>query len=171
MNKAPIISLALGFTVSLFAMHASAADVSYADFVESCKNPTAYGHQRPPQNIRISCKDVKKTWEAIEAGSTTLAESRQIAAELFSDKDHVALENFLVALPEFNVACPRYREVIATAQIEQAYTCAQVIAETRSLKEICVDAINEATAENPDLIETADTGRTFGVCEGTGQKP
>jgi hypothetical protein len=52
MNKTPIISLALGFTVSLFAMHASAADVSYADFVESCKNPTAYGHQRPPQNIR-----------------------------------------------------------------------------------------------------------------------
>lgn len=166
-----MLSLALGFTVSLFAMHAFAGEVSYTDFVESCKNPTAYGHQRPPQNIRISCKDVKKTWEPVEAGSTTLTESRQIAAELFSDKDHVALESFMIALPEFNVACPRFREVTATSQIEQAYTCAQVIAETRSLQEICVDAINEATAENPDLVEIVPTGRTFSVCEGTTQKP
>jgi hypothetical protein len=94
MTKAPFISLALGFTVSLFAMHASAAEVSYADFVESCKNPTAYGHQRPNQNIRISCKDVEKSWNPIEARPTALSESRQVAGELFSDKDHVALEKF-----------------------------------------------------------------------------
>lgn len=169
--KTPLITLALSFTVSLIAMHATAGELSYADFVESCKNPTAYGHQRPPQNIRISCSDMRKTWEPIEAGSSTLTESRLIAAELFSDKDHVALESFVVALPELNVACPRFREVTATSQIESAFNCDQVINETRSLKEICVDAINEATAENPDLVEVVPTGRTYSVCAATTQKP
>lgn len=148
-----------------------AAELSYPDFVESCKNPANYGHQRPPQNIRVACTDVKKTWEPIESGATTLAEARNLSAELFSDKHHVTLQSFIVALPEFNVSCPRFREVMATTVIEAAFTCEQVINDDRELKEICLDAINDAIAQNPDLVEVVPTGRTYSTCEGAGQKP
>lgn len=50
-------------------------------------------------------------------------------------------------------------------------TCDQVLAETRDLKEICLDAINEAISENPDLVTVVATGRTFSSCSGTTQKP
>jgi hypothetical protein len=49
-------------------------------------------------------------------------------------------------------------------------TCAQVIAETRSLKEVCIDAINEAISQNPDLVVTVPTGKTFSSCSGPVQK-
>ncbi len=169
-----IISLTtLTFTLAVTALSsgAFAGELSYADFVKSCQNPGAYGHQRPPESIKIQCKNVLKGWEPIEAGSTALTESRCLSAEVFSDKSHVALENFTVAVPELNVACPRFRQVVETSQIEKALTCAQVIAETRTLKEICIDAIDEAIAENPDIVTTVPTGAIYNSCSGSTQKP
>jgi len=149
----------------------AASDLTYEKFIDSCQNPTTYGAQRPPQNIRLACKNVQSTWNPIEAGGTALDESRMLSTELFSDKYHVVLQDFDVETPEFNVSCPRFREVIETSQIDKSMTCEQVLVETRNLKEICLDAINEAISENPDLIEVVATGRTFSSCSGIVQKP
>ncbi len=175
MKTLTLASASLALAVSLFGMNAysqTSANLTYAQFVESCKNPGTYGHQRPPQNIRVACKNVPKVWEPIEAGSISITESRNLSAELFSDKYHVILQNFVIAMPELVVACPRLREVVETASIEKSFTCEQVIADPRDLKEICIEAINEAIAQNPDIVESVPTGRTFKTCEGTVvQKP
>ena len=146
-------------------------DMTYESFLDSCKNPAAYGAQRPPENIRVSCKNVHSTWVPIEAGGTALSETRNLSTELFSDKYHVVLQSFEVETPEFNIACPRYREVIETSQIDKSLTCEQVLAETRGLKEICLDAIDEAILANKDLVEVVATGKTFSGCSGVVQKP
>jgi len=146
-------------------------DMTYESFLDSCKNPAAYGAQRPPQNIRISCKNVQSTWAPIEAGGTALSETRNLSTELFSDKYHVVQQSFDVETPEFNISCPRYREVIETSQIDKSLTCEQVLAETRGLKEICLDAINEAISANRELVEVVATGKTFSGCSGMVQKP
>jgi hypothetical protein len=152
-------------SINSFAQTApGSATLSYADFVDSCKNPGNYGQQRPPEKISVSCKNVQTVWEPIEAGSTTVKESRNLSTELFSDKYHVMLENFVIAVPELTVACPRLREVTQTSQIEKSLTCDQVIAETRDLKTICFDAINEAIAANPDLVVVVPTGKTYSPC-------
>lgn len=149
----------------------AAGGLTYDKFLDSCKNPSSYGAQSPPQNIHLSCQNVQTTWNPIEAGGTALDESRVLSTELFSDKYHVVLQDFAVETPEFNVSCPRFREVVETSQIDKAMTCDQVLAETRDFKEICLDAINEAISENPDLVTVVATGRTFSSCSGTTQKP
>ena len=162
-----IFTAVLAATLSLPMASANmGGDMTYESFLESCKNPAAYGAQRPPQNIRLSCKNVQSTWTPIEAGETALGETRNLSTELFSDKYHVVLQSFDVATPEFNIACPRYREVIETSQIDKSLTCEQVLAETRGLKEICLDAINEAISTNRDLVDVVATGRTFSGCSG-----
>ena len=145
-------------------------DMTYESFLDSCKNPASYGAQRPPQNIRLSCKNVQSTWAPISAGGMALGETRNLSAEIFSDKYHVALQSFEVDTPEFNIACPRFREVIETSQIDKFLTCEQVLTETRDLKEICYDAIDEAISENRELVEVVATGRTFSGCSSMVQK-
>jgi hypothetical protein len=169
MKKLLLASMTLACTMSVFGQTAPGT-LTYADFIKSCQNPAGQGQQRPPENIRVACKNIQRTWQPLEAGSTTIAESRNISTELFSDKYHVLSENFVVAVPELNVSCPRLREVMQTSQIEKAMTCAQVISETRSLKEVCLDAINEAISANPDLVVTVPTGNTYSSCSGPVQK-
>ncbi len=159
---------------SLASLTASAApgagEMSYEDFMKSCRDPGAYGQQRPAENIRIACKNIQTSWQPVEAGSTTLLESRKISSELFSDKYHVALQDFTVAVPELNISCPKFREVLETSQIEKSLTCAQILAETRTLKELCVDAIDEAVSQNPDLVVVTPTGKTYNSCSTPTQK-
>ncbi len=170
MRTSLLKALTLTCTIGAFSTFSFAGDLpgagtlSYADFVKSCQNPGSYGQQRPPENIRVACKNVARTWEPIEAGSTMISESRSLSAELFSDKYHVVAENFVIAVPEMNVSCPRLREVIETSNIEKALTCAQVIAETRTLEQVCIDAIDEGIAQNPDLVVATPTGKTYSSC-------
>ncbi len=147
-----------------------AGELSYEDFMKSCRDPGAYGQQRPAENIRIACKNIQTAWQPVEAGSTTLLESRNISSELFSDKYHVALQDFGVTIPELNIACPKFREVLETSQIEKSLTCAQILAETRTLKELCVDTIDEAISQNPDLVVVTPTGKTYNSCSTPAQK-
>lgn len=172
MKKLNLKLLAITSAISFFTITAPAlaGELSYDDFVKSCKDPGAYGHQRPADNIKISCKNMQTVWQPVEAGATTLVESRSISSELFSDKYHVALKDFSVAVPELNISCPKFREVLETSQIEKSFTCAQIVAETRTLEALCVDAIDEAVSQNPDLVTTAPTGKTYNSCSTPAQK-
>lgn len=172
MKKLNLKLLAITSAISFFTITAPAfsGELSYDDFVKSCKDPGAYGHQRPADNIKISCKNMQTVWQPVEAGSTTLVESRTISSELFSDKYHVALKDFSVAVPELNISCPKFREVLETSQIEKSFTCAQIVAETRTLEALCVDAIDEAVSQNPDLVITTPTGKTYNSCSTPAQK-
>ncbi|MFZ4715288.1 MAG: hypothetical protein ACOYL6_16315 [Bacteriovoracaceae bacterium] len=170
MNKfLSVLSLACALTTVGSMAHAG--ELSYDDFVKSCQNPGSYGHQKPPSNIRVQCKNVQKAWEPLEAGGTSLSESRIVSAEVFSDKSHVQLQSFNVTVPELTIACPRFREVTETAQIEKAVTCEQVLADPKTLQELCTAAIDEAIAANPDIVEIVPTGKIYNICTGNGQKP
>lgn len=165
------LSLAIALTVIGTVAHATHPVLSFEEFRDSCQNPGSHGAQRPPENVKIQCKNVRTGWQQIESGSTQLSESRTVTAELFSDKFEVCAQDFNIAQPEANVVCPRLREVIETVQIEKSLTCAQILATEDGLDKLCLDAINEAISANPDLVQSEPTGRTFSVCNGTGQKP
>lgn len=165
-NLSFALVLALG-SISAFA----APSLSFEDFRDSCQNPGAHGAQRPPEAIRIQCKNVKTAWQQIESGSTGLQESRVITAELFSDKFQVCAADFNIQTPEANVICPRLREVVQTVSIEKSLTCAQILATDDGMDALCLAAINEAISANPDLVQTTPTGRTFSPCGSVIQKP
>lgn len=164
------LSLALALTVIGSIAHA-APILSFEEFKDSCQNPGSHGAQRPPENVKIQCKNVRTGWQQIESGSTGLAESRIITAELFSDKFEVCAQDFNIAQPEANVVCPRLREVVESVQIEKSLTCGQILATEDGIDELCLDAINEAISANPDLVQTTPTGRLYSVCGSVVQKP
>lgn len=142
-----------------------ANDLTFEQFKESCKNPGAYGHQNPPTQIRLQCNDKKQGWQAIESGTLGLEESRFVTSELFSNKHNVSATTAEVNVPESVAVCPRFRGVIETAAIEVSMSCDEIIAEDRTLEEICLDEINAAIDENSDLVEVTPTGEIINVCQ------
>jgi len=141
-----------------------ATELTFEQFKESCRNPGAYGHQNPPTMIKLQCRNTKEGWQPIESGSTGLAESRFITSELFSSKHTVGARTAEVNVPERVAMCPRFRGVMEKAAIEVALTCDQVLTEERTLSQLCLDEINSAINENPDLVEVTPNGAIFSVC-------
>lgn len=151
--------------VGVFAVGASATELTFEQFKESCKDPNYQGQQRPPEKIKVLCSNVHYGWQPIEAAPFELASSRILTGELFSDKYHVGAEDFNVNSPETVGSCPRFREVVSTATVEQSLTCSQVINDDRDLEDICLDIINDAINSNPDIVETAPTGTIYNPCD------
>lgn len=149
----------------------NAKELTYAEFVDSCKDPTQYGQQVPPSQIKLVCKNVFTGWEALESGSSGLDESRLISGELFSNKYTVSLQSFDISTPELNILCPRFREVTETAEIEVSLTCDQIVGDERGVKELCQDFLDDAISSNPDIVTTVPTGRIYNACSDVVQKP
>lgn len=148
----------------------NASELTYQEFVDSCSDPARYGQQVPPTQIKLVCKNTAVGWQAIESGSVSLAESRTITGELFSNKFTVGLQSFVLATPEFNVMCPRLREVTSSAEIEISLTCEQISSDERGVEELCQDNLDEAINLNPDIVEQTPTGRIHSVCGDVTQK-
>ncbi len=159
--------LALLFATITFS---NASELTYQEFVDSCSDPARFGQQVPPTQIKLVCKNTFVGWQAIESGSVALAESRTITGELFSNKYTVGLQSFVLATPEFNVMCPRLREVSSSAEIELSLTCEQIIADDRTVEEQCQDHLDEAINENSDIVVHTPTGRIYSVCGNVAQK-
>jgi hypothetical protein len=149
---------------------ANANELTYQEFVDSCAEPARYGQQVPPTQIKLVCKNTAVGWQAIESGSIGLDESRTITGELFSNKFTVGLQSFMLATPEFNVMCPRLREVSSAAEIEISLTCDQIVSDDRSVEEQCQDNLDQAINENPDIVVQTPTGRVHSVCGDVVQK-
>lgn len=168
--KAIMSILALGgLVVTIGPVHS--AELTFDQFRESCTDPDSFGHQRPPEKIRVLCKNVYTGWNPIEAGGVSLSASRVLTGELFSDKYHVSSTDYDVEVPEMRAECPRFREVTETVTIERSMTCDQVMADERTLEDICLDVINDGVGQNPDMVEVEPTGRVYSVCGDTTQKP
>lgn len=149
---------------------ANGSELTYQEFVDSCSDPARFGQQVPPTQIKLVCKNNYIGWQAIESGSVSLTESRTVTGELFSNKFTVGLQSFSLATPEFNVMCPRLREVSSSAEIELSLTCDQIIADDRTVEEQCQDNLDEAINANPDIVEHTPTGRIHSVCGDVVQK-
>lgn len=158
--KKIVMTVALGF----MAASSFGAELTYDQFVESCKNPDAYGHQRPPEQIKVICEDEKTRWVPVESAPFELPTVASLTAELFSDKHHVAKEYYAQPGGENSGVCPRLREDVGDTAVELSLTCAQVLNEKRDLEDICLDAIASAEAANPDIREYVPTGNTYEPC-------
>lgn len=150
--------------LALLASTSFAGELTYGEFVESCKNPEAYGHQRPPEQIKVICESEKTRWVPVESAPFDLPTVESLTAELFSDKHHVDEELFPQPGGETTGVCPRLREDIGDAAVELTLTCAQVLNEKRGLEDICLDAIASAEAANPDIREYVPTGNVYEPC-------
>ena len=171
MKSLTVLAYVLAMLLGSNFVYASNGELSYDEFLTSCQNPGAFGHQRPPQSIKVQCKNVLTGWEQIEAGSLSLDESRMLTSEIFSDKYHVSAVDFQIETPERRVTCPRLREIVQRVTVEKSLTCEQIIANQQGLKELCLAVIDEAIASNPELVQTTATGRVFNVCADEDQKP
>ena len=171
MKNLAALSVLLPFLFGTNSAKAQNAVLTYEQFLSSCQNPGAFGHQRPPQSIKVDCKNILTGWEQIEAGSFSLPESRMVTSEIFSDKYHVSLVDYMVETPDRRVACPRMREVIQTVIVEKSITCEQILASPQALENLCLQVINESVASNPALVTTSTTGRVYNVCSDEKQKP
>jgi hypothetical protein len=163
-----ILSIMVMFFASVAT--ANASQLTYQEFVDSCSEPARYGQQVPPTQIRLVCKNTYVGWQAIESGSVSLPESRTITGELYSNKFTVGLQSWALATPEFNVMCPRLREVSSSAEVEISLTCQQILADDRTVDEQCQDNLDDAINQNPDIVVHTPTGRIHSVCGSVVQK-
>lgn len=171
MKSLTTLAILLTLFLGINSANAQNGELTYAEFLSSCQNPGAFGHQRPPQSIKIDCKNVYTGWEQIESGSFSLPESRQITSEIFSDKYHVSVADYSIETPDRRVTCPRLREVIQRVTVEKSITCEQILANPQSLETLCLQVIDEAVANNPALVVSSTTGRVYNVCSDEDQKP
>ncbi|MCO4755913.1 MAG: hypothetical protein KC478_15640, partial [Bacteriovoracaceae bacterium] len=139
-------------------------ELTYEQFKSSCLDPDKFGHQRPPEAIKVICEDERTRWVPVESAPFELDTVAQLSAELFSDKHHVAEKTFPLPGGETNGVCPRLREDLTSAAVELSLTCAEVLNDKRDLEDICLEAIASAEAANPDIRESMPTGNLFEPC-------
>lgn len=163
-----MLSMLVLFLASIAVSNAS--ELTYQEFVDSCSDPARFGQQVPPTQIKLVCKNTFLGWQAIESGSIALPESRTVTGELFSNKFTVGLQTWSLAAPEFNVMCPRLREVSSAAEVEISLTCEQIMADDRSVEEQCQDNLDDAISQNSDIVVHTPTGRIYSVCGDVVQK-
>ena len=160
--KKLLMTVALG----LMAATSFGAELTYEQFLESCQNPDAFGHQRPPENIKVICADERTRWVPVESAPFELDTTAVLSSELFSDKHHVALETYPQPGSEANGVCPRLREDLTSAVVEFSLTCSQALNnKAGDLEDLCQDAIATAEAANPDIRESEPTGRFYEPCD------
>ena len=156
--------LMMTVTLGLLSVSAFGGELTYEQFKESCRNPDDFGHQRPPEAIKVICEDARTRWVPVESAPFELDTVAQLTAELFSDKHHVDQELFPLPGGETNGVCPRLREDLTSAAVEISLTCAEVLNDKRDLEDICLEAIASAEAANPDIRESMPTGNMFEPC-------
>src|SRR5690554_5330937 len=160
--KKIIMTAALGLLASSAAF--AGGKVSYEDFIRSCKNPDEFGHQRPPEQIRVICESEETRWVPVESAPFELKTIENLTAELFSDKHNVEKEYYPQPDNETTGVCPRLREDIGDAVVEVSLSCAEVLNGKRGLESICLDAIRSAEASNPGIREWVPTGNMYEPC-------
>ena len=158
------------FVVVLMGSFASAEmpagkALTFADFKLSCQNPQQFQAQRPPEGIKIVCKDVRYTWVPVAAGQVRMATTpRTVTGELFSDKYHVSIEQKSMACAEAVGACSRFKEVGQKVETERAVTCDEILQFTGGLHEFCATATDQLIASNASAAQVYDTGRVMDTC-------
>ncbi len=139
--------------------------ITWDDFKDSCKNPGQHQAQRPPENIKVVCRDQRWSWVlGANAGSKELPQSRSIGTELFSDKFHVAADKNDVCADGLKVGCPIYDQVELTFNLEESVSCEDVQNFAGSLTDFCECALNDAYTKNPGAYTSAPTGKSVDVC-------
>ena len=93
--------------------------ITMDDFKFRCAHPEETDIQRAPQNIRIQCTDVQKSFVADAPGVVALAGQDQVSAALFSDKFNVdSLSKGITAIQDTG-SCMRFKEVQQTLTVER----------------------------------------------------
>lgn len=154
------------FSLAAFAheREPGARVLSFKEFKDSCLNPMQFQSQRPPQDIKVVCKDVRRTWVPVDSGSIRMVSPRVITSEVYSDKFHVALAEHHPVNEESMVACSRFKEVAQVVSTERAVTCDEILALKGELHDFCADVTSQLVASNAGSAQISDTGRVYDTC-------
>lgn len=142
----------------------NARQLNFADFKMSCTNPAQFQAQRPPQDIKIICKDLRYSWVNADAGQVRMPATRTVTSEVYSDKYHVAVDENRLASDDSVGACSRYKEVAQTLSTERAVTCDEILAFQGELHDYCASVTDQVLSANSGAVEIADTGRVIDTC-------
>lgn len=158
--------MSLILLISGMSFSASASELTFEQFKDSCLNPAAYGHQNPPSKIKLLCKNAHTAWEEVDQGQASLMETRQFSSTLISNKYTIGTRTYRASVPSTAVMCPRYQQVQRTASIETVLTCDSILNSGMSLEELCLERLDASLLENPGLEAVVATGAMFSPCDG-----
>jgi hypothetical protein len=150
----------------------AAKGLSWDEFRESCTNPAKFHSQRPPENIKVICKDVRQSYVPMESGSINLPSFRVVGSQLLSDKYYVTNTAESVGVISPNAACAQFKGIEQTLNVERVVTCDDILANQLSLRDTCVEFIDSAKNDNIEIVATRDNGQTISTCSaqrGSGQ--
>lgn len=174
--KTLVLSIAVSviFAASAFATggtpNRSGNKLTFAQLKDSCKNFSRYGYQRPPGNIKIHCSNKEITWERDISGISELSTSRKLGGYVTTDKADVSLRKWNIETPNFQFACPVYKEVKTEFEMAFNSSCTEINSAQlhgATLKEFCKIKIDAELGENPDIATRTETGRTARNCKTT----
>jgi hypothetical protein len=134
---------------------------------KSCTNPAQFQSQRPPQDIKIICKDLRYSWINAEAGSVKMTGSRKVTSEVYSDKYHVAVAENPLALEDSVGTCSRYKEISQSLATERAVTCDEITTFKGEVGDYCAAVTDEVRQQNGSAVQIAETGRVMDTCPRT----
>jgi hypothetical protein len=151
-------------TLSSFAALPYGEDLSFEKFKDSCTNYTKYGYQEPPTKITISCSNSEYNWEQTDDDEMQAETSRYLKASLISSKNKVSGKEHKIEVAPYDFACPTFKEVLKTLNLELKSSCTEILAFQGNLKDYCLNAVNDTINDNPEIVTVVDTGRVINSC-------
>lgn len=133
----------------------------WQDLKGLCKNPTGYGAQVAPQNITVTCSDLKRTWEVIEASNVLLPTERVISIEAASSKGYAKIRDYTYDSNPVSVDCPQVAQVELIYTEDFNVTCEEVLAFPGTFPQFCAQKLD--TEEKADLYKKTVL-RTKSIC-------
>lgn len=158
------VGACLALTSVAFATPYQQQFVANFDAVKAaCEDPVKFHNQKAPTGVKVTCQDIQTKWLPDMSGEHNLNMSRMVSARVNSDKYNSSEEKLAIATPDYLVACPAFKEVIATTDLTVDADCNQLLKEP-SGPLFCQRMIDKAIETNPNAVVMKDTGNTFKMC-------
>jgi hypothetical protein len=139
--------------------------LTWEQLKDSCVNYRNYGYQRPPANVKITCRHVEYNWEQVKSGVLSSITSRHVISSVMTDKNSVTKKDVCVEdHPQYRFECPKFKEVMRTVQFELDSSCSEILGFEGNLYDYCKGYIDEELEDNPDVVSSVDTGRLINSC-------
>lgn len=143
-----------------------AHSLSWDEFKAACENPGAFNRQLKPENIVISCGDVRDIWVPETTGLPTyqLNNKRVITTALQSSKFCVDGQSIEQAVRPTLTNCPMLRLVRVSTNQAFSVSCDDVTTYQGTLEDFCLGQLDQSFASHPEQWNRQATQYVVNLC-------
>jgi hypothetical protein len=175
MKKSLVIISAICCFIQAQSMAADQAQqgsqsIRFEDLKEACSNPARFHNQVAPQNIQISCTEMKTKWLEDIEGAVALPTKRLVVTSVISNKYTVSPSTAQMLSEPQSAGCANFKQVIETLDTAHSTTCEELLAYKGTGEEYCASNLDDIRIASPDSIKMQETGKKFGFCNVKSQK-